>query len=68
MPALVAQLDVHRTGDQEVAGSTPAKSATFFCGDWSWNIFYVHSLSSADSRRAEMSVSGKICAQYWLTS
>ena len=28
-PALVAQLDVDPTGDQ-VAGSTPARSATFF--------------------------------------
>ena len=27
-------------------------SATFFRGDWSWNIFYGHSLPSADSRRA----------------
>ena len=43
------------TGDQEVAGSTPAEVgniATFFRGDWSWNIFYGHSLPSADSRRA----------------
>ena len=30
----------------------PPRSATFFCGDWSWNIFYGHSLPSADSRRA----------------
>ena len=30
---LVAQLDEHTTGDQEVAGSTPARSATFFSGD-----------------------------------
>ena len=29
--------------------------ATFFCGDWSWNIFYGHSLPSADSRRAVVS-------------
>ena len=29
---LVAQLDVGLTGDQEVAGSTPAGSATFFHG------------------------------------
>ena len=28
-PASMAQLDVHLTGDQEVAGSTPARSATF---------------------------------------
>ena len=33
MPALVAQFDAHMTGDQEVAGSTPAGLATFFCGD-----------------------------------
>ena len=32
-PASMAQLDAHPTGDQEVAASAPAKSATFFCGD-----------------------------------
>ena len=48
--ALVAQLDVHPTGDQKVAGSTPAGSATFFHGDWSWNVFCGHSLPSTDSR------------------
>ena len=32
-PALVAQLDASRTGDKEVADSTPARSATFFHGD-----------------------------------
>ena len=32
-PALVAHLDAHQTGDQEVAGSTPTESATFFRGD-----------------------------------
>ena len=32
-PASVAQLDVRLTGDQEVADSTPAGSATFFRGD-----------------------------------
>ena len=30
-------------------------SATFFHGDWSWNIFYGHSLPSTDSRRAVVS-------------
>ena len=34
--------------------STP-RSATFLRGDWSWNIFYGHSLPSADSRRAVVS-------------
>ena len=33
----------------------PPMSATFFHGDWSWNIFYSHSLPSADSRRAVVS-------------
>ena len=33
--APVAQLDLHPTGDQEVAGSTPTRLATFFCGDCS---------------------------------
>ena len=44
--ASVAQFDAPPTGDQEVAGSTPAESATFFHGD---------SLPSADSRRAVVS-------------
>ena len=43
------------TGDQKVASSIPARSATFFHGDWSWNIFYGRSLHSADSRRAVVS-------------
>ena len=29
----MVQLDVRATGNQEVAGSTPARSATFFHGD-----------------------------------
>ena len=33
----------------------PPRWATFFRGDWSWNIFYGHSLPSADSRRAVVS-------------
>ena len=32
-PALVAQLDGHLTGDQEVVGLTLSGSATFFHGD-----------------------------------
>ena len=34
---------------------TPPRSATFFRGDWSWNIFYGHSLPSANSRKAVVS-------------
>ena len=37
------------TGDQEGMGSTPAEVG------WSWNIFYGHSLPSADSIRAVVS-------------
>ena len=33
LPALVAQLDAHPTGDLEVANSTPAGSAIFLRGD-----------------------------------
>ena len=33
----------------------PPRSATFFPGYWWWNIFYSHSLPSADSRRAVVS-------------
>ena len=32
-PTLMAELDAHSTGDQEIAGSTPAGSATSFRGD-----------------------------------
>ena len=34
----LAQLDVHQTGDQEIADLTLAGLATFFHEDWSWNI------------------------------
>ena len=53
--AWVAQLNVCLTVEQAFAGLTPGESATFFCGDWSWNIFYGHSLHSADSRMAVVS-------------
>ena len=46
----------HPTGDKEGSRvQPPPRSATFFRGDWSWNIFYRHSLPSADSRRAVVS-------------
>ena len=44
------RLETRRSGVQP-----PPRSATFFRGDWSWNIFYGHSLPSADSRRAVVS-------------
>ena len=42
-PDSVAQLNARPTGDQEVSGSTPADLATFFYGDWSWNILDLQS-------------------------
>ena len=55
LPASMAQLDARLTEDQEVAGSTLIRSATFIRRDWSWNTFYGHSLPSADTRRAVVS-------------
>ena len=66
-PALMAQLDARPTGNEDVAGLTPAGLATFFHGDWWWNIFYDHSLPSTDSRRAVCQCLAKESAQYWLT-
>ena len=37
----------------------PLRSATFFRGEWSWNIFNGHSLPSADSRKAIVSFQRK---------
>ena len=48
----MAQLNAHLTGDQEVADSTPAGSATFFPGYLIMKYFYGHSLPTTDSRRA----------------
>ena len=48
--ASVAQLDALPTGDQEVAGSTPTGSATFFCGDMMVKYFLRSFSPSADSR------------------
>ena len=61
LPASVAQLAAHPIGDQEVAGLTPIGSVTFFHGIWSRNIFYGHSLPSADSRRVVVSFWRKMC-------
>ena len=47
----MAQLDAHPTGVQEVAGSTPARSAAFFRGDLIMK-YFLWSFSPAASRRA----------------
>ena len=54
----MAQLDVHPTGDLEVAGLNPAKSATFFRGDLIMKYFLrSDSLHSPDS--------GKTVVSFW---
>ena len=55
LPASVVQLDVRPTGEQEVAGLTRPGRQLSFVKILSWNIFYRHSLTSADSRRAFVS-------------
>ena len=47
----MAQLDARQTGDQEAASLTPLGQHHSFV-EMIMNIFYGHSLPSADSRRA----------------
>ena len=58
-PAWVAQLDACLTGDQEVAGFTPAGSATFFPGDLIMKYLLWSFSPSIDSKRVVKSFSGK---------
>ena len=55
LPASVAQLDARPTGNQEVAGSTPAEIGNILSWRLIMKYFYGHSLPSADSRRAAVS-------------
>ena len=50
----MAQLDARPTGDQEVVGSTPAGSATFFGGDLIMK-YFLWSFSPTDTSRAVVS-------------
>ena len=68
LPALVAQSGAHPTGDQVVPIQSQLGPASFFCGEWSWNIFYDLSLPSADSRRAAVCFWQKNVYKYWLTA
>ena len=56
-PASVAQLDASPTGDLEVAGLTPAGSATFFRGDY--EIFSTVILSLPLIQEGQLSISGE---------
>ena len=55
----MAQLDVHPTGDQEVAGSTPAELATFFSWRFDHEIFSAVILSLQLILEGQLSVSGQ---------
>ena len=70
MPTLVAQLNACLTGGQEVAGSTPARLATFFHGDLIMKYFLRSFSPFRYSRRVPGSCQfkAKECAQYWLTT
>ena len=62
LQASLAQLDARPTGDQEIAGSIPARSATFFRGNLIMKYFLRHSLPSADTRRA---VVRRVVVSFW---
>ena len=59
MPASVAQLDAHQTGDQEVVGSTPARSATLISWRFDHEIFSTVILSLPLIQEWQLSVSDK---------
>ena len=58
MPALVAQLDAHPTGDQEVAGSTPPGRQHSFM-EINHEIFSTVILSLRLMQEGQLSVSGE---------
>ena len=55
----MAQLDAHPSGNLVVVGSTPAGSATFFCGALTLKYFSAFILSSQLIQEGQLSVSGQ---------
>ena len=63
-PQNTESMDGRPTEDQEVLGSTPTGSATFFIVK-----YFLRSFPSADSRKkGSCQFLAKECAQYWLTA
>ena len=66
--ASVAQLDARPTGDQEVAGSTPAEVGNIF----SWRLIMKYFLWSFSPfrwyKKGSCQFLAEECAQYWLTA
>ena len=64
----VAQLDACPTGDQEVAGSTPAEVGNIL----SWRLIMKYFLGSFSPfrwfKKGSCQFLAKECAQYWLTA
>ena len=59
MPASVAQLDSHQTGDQEVVGLTPSQVSNIFLWRFNHEIFSMVILSHLLIQEGQLSVSGK---------
>ena len=64
----MAQLDVPSTGDLEVTGSTPAGSATFFCGDLIMKYFLRSFSPFRLFKKSSCQFLAKEYAQYLLTT
>ena len=68
MPAPVAQLDARPTGDQKVAGLTPAEVGNIL----SWRLIMKYFLRSFSPfrwfKKGSCQFLAKECAQYWLTA
>ena len=59
LPASAAQLDARPTGDQEVAGSTPAEVGNILSRRFDHEIFSMAILSLLLIQEGQLSVSGK---------
>ena len=68
MPASVAQLDGHPTGDQEAADSTLTRSATFFGADLIMKYFLQSFCPFRWFKKGNCHFLAKECAQCWLTA
>ena len=68
MAGSVAQLDAYLTGDQEVAGSTPAGLATFFHEEFIMKYFLQSFTPFRRFKKGSCQFLAKECAQYWLTT
>ena len=65
---LLAQLDARPTDDQEIAGLTPTRSATFFRGDLIMKYFLRSFSPFRQLKDGSCQFLAKECAQYWLTA